>query len=58
MSTEIVEILNAFKKVCDDWGLREIKSEQELIDKLRVLNTRLTMELDNNPIFPEKPVQV
>ena len=58
MSTELLAVLDAFKKVCDDWNLREIKSEQELVDKLRVLNTRLHVELDQQSIFPEAPEKV
>jgi len=57
MNSELIAVLDAFKALCDSWGLREIKSEQELIDKLRVLKTRLGMELDKESIFPEKPVQ-
>ena len=53
MSSELLDILNTFKKVCDDWNLREIKSEQELIDKLRVLNKRLELNLNQLSIFPE-----
>jgi len=53
MSLELLAVLDAFKKLCDDWNLREIGTKQELVDKLRVLNTRLKMELDKNPIFPE-----
>lgn len=53
MSSELLAVLDAFKQVCDDWNLHEIKTERDLIDTLRVLNKRLQIELDQKSIFPE-----